>query len=606
MNKKTFPYLVIFLGLFTYLVLRGIHVQMLHDSIATFFRYVFINKFLPYHSEWSANNHYLNSLLMWISFKLFGSSALALKLPNILTFPIYVFFVYKIAGSIKNQYLHWGFFICMLFAHNYFEFFGTGRGYGMSMAFLTGGIWFTMQAAQSQKTKHFILAFTFLILASYANLTIMNSFIVLTGILGISIILNIGKQKTSNQFKNFASILIFALVPIFLLIKLLFALQDKGELYYGEPEGFFQVSVKSLSRLLTGFESTIFPYFALAFFIFIVIIYFYIAFRNKEIKNIINRIADPKWVFFFLLTGNIIAYFLEQKLFGIDYPEDRTGLFFYPFFIGTIFFGLAQIKFNKSWYSLLPVLPFLFFPIHFIANANLSWSSLENHAIPERFFNTIAEDYEPGHYPPTLEGYHTRTMRWNYMNLRNKPELSIVSFESYPSMDADYQIVWPEENPTWSKYYNSIDTETNSKLQLLKRKKELARKLCLKKSNISSDKNTTNEYFELYRGNIDSLSGNSLYVGFELNLKTFESPFHGWIVTSIADKDNNNLRYEYIPLYWFRSEWRDNGNPFINGLLIHSLPEEASTIVTYIWNIGGKPFTVKNSTFEIFKLDRDY
>ncbi len=385
----------------------------------------------------------------------------------------------------------------------------------------------------------------------------------------------------------------------------MFALQAKGELYYGEPEGFFKVSVKSLSKLLTGSENLIFPYFALVFFILLLLVYLYIALRKNESKNILSRFTDPKWIFFFLLIGNILAYFLENKLFGIDYPEDRTGLFFYPFFIGTVFFGLDQIKFNKTWYAILPVLPFLFFPIHFVANANLSWSSLENHAIPERFFDKIAEDYKTGTYPPTLEGYHTRTMRWNYLNFRNKPELSIVSFESYPSLNADYQIVWPEENPEWLQFYDSIDTDSDSKLQLLKRKHKLIKKACFNKSNISSEKNIANEYFELYRGPVDSLIGSSLYVGFKLNLKTFESPFHGWVVTSISDRDNNTLRYEYLPLYWFRSEW-NNGNPFINGLLIDSLPDGASTIVTYIWNIGGKPFTVENSALEIFRLERDY
>lgn len=543
---------------------------------------------------------------MWFSYTIFGSSALALKLPNILTFPIYVFFVYKISGLIKNRYLHWGFFISMLFAHNYFEFFGTGRGYGMSMAFLAGGIWYTMQSIQTLKTKYFAWSFVFLILASYANLTIMNSFIVLTGILLISIVLNIVKQKTSIRVKNTIILILLGIIPTFLLIKLLFALQDKGELYYGEPEGFFEVSVKSLSKLLTGSESMIFPYFALVFFIIFVLIYLYTALRKSGNKNILTRIINPGWVFFLLLVGNIVAYFLEQKLFGIDYPEDRTGLFLYPFFIGTIFFGLDQIKFKKDWYSVLPVLPFIFFPIHFIASANLSWSSLENHAIPESFFEKVTEDYEKGNYPPTLEGYHTRTMRWNYMNFRNKPELSIVSFDSYPSTIADYQIVWPNENPKWLELYETIDKDSNSKLQLLKRKQKLSKQLCFKKSEINSEKNILNEYFELYRGSVDSLAGNSLYVGFKLNLKTVESPFHAWFVTSIADKDGNNLRYEYIPLYWFRSEWRDNGNPFINGLLIQSLPEEATTMVTYIWNIGGKPFTVKNTELEIFKLEQDY
>ena len=542
---------------------------------------------------------------MWASYKLFGSSALALKLPNILSFPIYIYFVYKISFLLKNRYLHWGFFICMLLAHNFFEFFGTGRGYGMSMAFLAGGIWFTMLAIQDLKTRNFVWAFVFLALASFANLTIMNSFIILTGILVLSIFLK-SEQKSINKIKNLSAVLILGIAPILLLIKLLFALQAKGELYYGEPEGFFQVSIKSLTKLLSGLENEIFPYTALLFFVAMTGIYIYLFFQKKGFQSRINRLKDPQWIFFFLLIGNIVAYYLEQKLFGTDFPEDRTGLFLYPFFIGTVFFGLDQIRFKKTWYSIIPIIPFLFFPIHFIYNMNTSWSSLENHAIPETFYSKVMEGRNTDSYPPTIEGYHTRTMRWNYLNFRNNQELASISFDSYPSLDGDYQIVWPDENPRWLNYYDSIDSDPNSRLQLLKRKNPLKKELVLSVSSIVSEANISNEYFELYRGSADSLRGNSVYVGFKLNLLANENPFHAWLVTSITDKNNNNLRYEYIPLYWYRDEWINTDKPFINGMLINSIPDEATSIVSYIWNIGGKPFTVKQSELEIFKLKRDY
>jgi hypothetical protein len=110
----------------------------------------------------------------------------------------------------------------------------------------------------------------------------------------------------------------------------------------------------------------------------------------------------------------------------------------------------------------------------------------------------------------------------------------------------------------------------------------------------------------LYRVTVDRLFGSSIYVGIRLNLSAEEKPFHGWIVTSISDKDNNNLRYEYIPLYWFRADWNYNSTPFINGMLIHTLPDEVVSVVTYVWNIGGKPYTVRDCGLEIYKLERDY
>jgi len=580
-----------------YLLLRAMYVPMLHDSIATFFRYVHIHQVFPYYSEWSANNHFLNSLLMLGSYELFGSSPFALKLPNVIFFPVYFFFAWKISGKISNPFLKWGFLISMLFAHNFFEFFGTGRGYGMSMGLVIAGVWFVMLAHDTHKTKHYFLALILLSLATYANLTIMNSFILLVGELMLILLF----QKQSSKVSKSAIIILFGIIPIILMILLLFKIQAEGELYYGKPDGFIQVSVATLSRLLTGSDSPVFVYLALLLFLISAGAFIFVQIKKlpkKQYKNLF----EPQWFFLCLLTGNIIAYYLEHKIFGTNYPEDRTGLFLYPWLVGSVFFSLDAIKFKKPYLNLIPALPFLFFPIHFITHMNLSWSSMENQAIPERFHITVAEDQGKSEYPLIVQGYQGRLMRWLYMNFRNETPLSRIFFEDYPSMNGDYQIVNLSEYPEWRTAYDSIDGDQRTGFALLKRKNQLSRIPVFSKDDIQKNEPQASAFFELYRGPIDSLAGKALYIDFNLNLSSEKSPFHGRIVADVQDDQNNSLLYEFTQFDWYRTDWSDPEKSFLNALYLPELPEKAQNIVIYIWNIDKKPFLLPNGHFDILYL----
>jgi len=603
-NKKSRGCIFVLLlsALFVYLILRGIHVQMIHDSIATFFRYVHIGKFMPYDSEWSANNHFLNSLLMWVSYKIFGASALALKSPNILTFPVYAFFVYKISGHLKNSYLSWGFLLSMLLAHNYFEFFGTGRGYGMSMAFMIAGIWFSIRYLQTSSRRSIILSMVFLFLASYANLTIVNSYIILAGIISLAAIMQGGKHKA--RYSKLAIILLFGIVPIAFLIMLLLKIQAMGELYYGEPEGLFRISIISLAKLLSGSTSMIIPILGICYYFLSVVLFLFTAIQKKKIKDLLTMFYDPKWIFFLLLSGNIICFNLEHIIFGTDFPEDRTGLFFYPMIIGTIFFGLDQFKYNKKWISLIPVLPLVFIPLHFAFNMNLSWSSHENHSIPERFFDKVAEQHQPGMYPPTISGYKSRIMRWNFLNFRNPPELSAISYPAYPSRVADFLIVNHEEAPDYLNIYDSVDSDPNSRIQLLRRKESPGKELLLNISETTRSNEIDDKYFALHIGAADTLKGSIVYIGFKIDFLSDESPFLGWIVTSISDSNNKDIFYDFIPLYWMRTKWDEAGNTLIGGFLTNKIPDDAIEIRTYIWNIGDSPYTIEDCKIEIFRINQ--
>lgn len=584
----------------TYLLLRAVYVPMLHDSIATFFRYVHIHEVWPYCSEWSANNHFLNSLLMLGSYELFGSSPFALKLPNLIFFPVYFYFTWKVSSRISNPYLKWGFLISMLFCHNFFEFFGTGRGYGMSMGLAMGAVWFTLRSLERQKTTDFILTLIFLILATYANLTIMNSFIIMAGLLFLSILV----LKPKRPSLKLSSILLLGLLPIILFIILLFRIKAEGELYYGKPDGFIEVSVFTLGKLLTGTRSMVFVWIAIGLYLLALIIFGVKQFQNINRRNF-SVFLDARWLFFYLVTGNIIASILEHQLFGINYPEDRTGLYFYPWLTGAVFFALDQLKFKKQWVVIIPFLPFLFFPVHFFINMNLSWSSMENQAIPKRFLEVVQSDHQPANYPPTVQGYQGRVMRWAFLNFREGTELGRIHFEGYPATEGDYQIAEMTDYPEWLNLYDSLDTDRHSGLSLLKRKNKLNRHPVYQINNIHTPGSIQDEYFELHRGTLDSLAGQILYIGYTMGLVSNDDPFHGWVVCTVYNKDHENVRYEFVPFDWYRTVWSRPGNPFTNGMLIHKLPKNAHSLVIYIWNIQQKSFRITDAQMDIFILEKD-
>ena len=88
-----------------------------------------------------ANNHFLNSLIIAILDRIFGCSynEFIIRLPNILSYILYLFFGYKISKQYESKYL-----IMSLFLFNYgaHEFFGLARGYGMAAALVLGGMYF--------------------------------------------------------------------------------------------------------------------------------------------------------------------------------------------------------------------------------------------------------------------------------------------------------------------------------------------------------------------------------------------------------------------------------------------------------------------------------
>lgn len=92
---------------------------------------------------WSpaSNNHVLNSLLMWVSTHVFGTSVLAVRLPALIGAALYIFICYFLCRSITDRFsLQFPVFVCLIFNPLILDFMVAARGYGLANAFLLAAI----------------------------------------------------------------------------------------------------------------------------------------------------------------------------------------------------------------------------------------------------------------------------------------------------------------------------------------------------------------------------------------------------------------------------------------------------------------------------------
>ena len=592
-------YIVLLSFVFIYLLLRSSLVPLVHDEAATFFHYIHKASFLPPHAHWDANNHILNSMLSYFSYSLFGSSEWALRLPNLLFFPLYFYFTYKISTELSNKILKWTFFISLVFAHNFIEYFSLTRGYGMSMALLLASIWHLIQVFKYSQLKHYFLSSLFMSLAILANLTLINSAILLLGILTLQILNTWDKTKYNKTIKTLGIVWFTLGIPIGLSIKLLLIFKEKGLLYYGTLDGLWELTVKSLIELLSGKESEIIEGFILFYFVAMLIIFFINIIKGKNFSSIWNK----QFIFFYFLIGNIIAILILGELLHINYPEDRTGLYLFPYFVGSIIFLFDSIskKMNTKLLMLI-ILPFLFFPIHFLFSMNLSHTSFwKTERIPHRFYDTILDKSKQANKNFTMGGYHVRTLCWAYENFRHGGELNQIQTKNYPEDISSYQVVDIDQHKEWLKNYQIIDHDPISNLSLLERKIRM-KNILIDRKNIENNEWKKNAFFNIYKSTVDSLISETLLIDIRFSLTSKAKPFDARLVAQVVDNDKNILSYEFIALDWKRTDWNGEKDNFTASILLHELPQGSEKLTIYLWNIDKQAFMIENIECSVNKL----
>ncbi|MHB8259094.1 MAG: hypothetical protein ACYDCN_03330 [Bacteroidia bacterium] len=601
MNFKFKAYfLIVSILSFIVIAVRSYLVPFNHDETATFFMYVQSGNYMPFYSTIDANNHVLNSFLSNVCFHLFGSSPFSLRLPNLLGFVILIYATYKISNSLQHIGSKVFLTSALLLSFHWLSFYGACRGYGLSMALLA---WSMAILINSEfKIQHLKLMGCCLLfqLAISANLILIIVVLLLSGLLMLVQLANKTLFKPANLF-----IWILHFAAVYYWLSFSFYLQAKGALYYGEGDSYWKTTFVSLVQLVVGYSNPAIMYALVGLFVVTMLLVFYVN-RNPnyqifKLSNLQIIKLTPSLLLAVILSLLIVGFYLMHKLMGVNYPEDRTGLFFYLFFVLLISFTFDKLptKINTIMLTVASII----IGVHFCYNLNFRKHSLSVYeTIPQHFYETLVNEQKKSNERITIGGHRVRELFFGFMNYRNGGYLNPADPTETMQMNCDYYIATKPEEKYYTMYYDVIDTEPDWGLVILKRKEQIKRTLVTEiKDKIINSKDA--EFMEVYNV-IDSTSHSPKPLLAEVNfdIEQIPVPCAVWVVFQINDSAGQTISYKRYTLQW--SGYDNNGKKNLSySLTSGNLPKATKKILYYFWNINKEPLSIKINSFKLFQLN---
>lgn len=337
----------------------------------------------------AANNHYLNTLGMFLCSKTFGDSELSLRLPNLLALIIYLIFSYKLLSSFKNKYLLLG-GIVVLFTNPYLlEFFGLARGYGLALGFMMAAFYYFKTWIELRRpvlTRASIL----MMLSVLSNLAFFNLYLAFT-VVALFIITMRNPLLKHNGLKYVLTIhqsyLLINTFFIIVILPLLIFLDFTGQLFFG-AETFIGGTVVSLIKAAFLYNGFIPAYLAYLVFIgFLSILAFFI---GNYLKN--NTLLFEFCLSLIILIVTVIVI-LQNSLLGTPLPLGRSGIYFIPlgsllilFMVNTLE-GLRNLKMvSLIFIAILTLVSLVNLGVNFSTDTTYSWRKDNN---SRKVFNEI-------------------------------------------------------------------------------------------------------------------------------------------------------------------------------------------------------------------------
>src|SRR6218665_1893636 len=381
---------------FIVICLRAFFIPFSHDEASTFFFYVQSDNYLPYKAHVYTNNHVLNSALTNICYHLGGTHPFVLRIPNLLAFLVLCLGVYnffKYFHKTASRVILACFFVLTF---NFLDFFELCRGYGLSLAFMVAGLSYLQDYFTHRQLKQLAWFSVFWQLALAANLTLVVCFTML-----LALILFFQWRHKALLSKNNIILQLLNIGILVFWIKFSLFYKKSGMLDSGIGEDYWQVSFKSLMLFIFGTDALWMQVLVLAAFL-VMLLAGLSGFAKQRLSP--DALYIPRLLYLFVLCGLIVAFYLQKKLLGINYPEDRTGLFFYVFFaLGLSFFFDALPAYIAS----AAAASFLVCSLaYFYLSFNLSsFTHYFYHVVPQDIYTYLEEEQKKSKELLTIGGH---------------------------------------------------------------------------------------------------------------------------------------------------------------------------------------------------------
>ncbi len=185
-----------------------------------------------------ANDHPLNSILIWCAGRLFGNSELIIRLPNVLAAGIYLWASARLIGRVQLKLL--AFAICVLQPY-LMDYFALARGYGLAAALVQVGL--VEHFFVTPGRRYGVLLATLLLasLSIFSTVTILFALVLSHSTVAL---LSRGERRPLDLPLSLAA-LAAGLAPV---AGLLWVSRD-GVPLYGSTSGFFDAVLRGIARM---------------------------------------------------------------------------------------------------------------------------------------------------------------------------------------------------------------------------------------------------------------------------------------------------------------------------------------------------------------------
>lgn len=569
------------------MLLRAWINEPLHDEIATYYFYIYQGDFWGEHMVVDANNHLLNSLICHLMYPLAKDTFFWYRLPNILCFFIYLYYCYRWLDLLENKTLKFLGLLTLSGIPYMMEYFAYTRGYGMSMAFLMGSIWHYFNFTRIVDFKQLCLSLLSILFAISANLTLVYSGLILV-FWAVFFLMFIQKEK-----KAWVGLLL--LIPSVFILALFIRygifLKEAGALYYGERDGFWLVTGRSLSKYIFYNDGWISA---------IVLLLVYAGIALGSVKGLLHEkwkfIQNPLFIPTILILGNMAGTVLSAWILEVNYPEDRTAMYLIPLTGLALVFTLD--RFPKPFRQLQWLL--LFFPLTFIWKLNLHTSVFSP---DDRMTNEFYQKVKPYLKPEnSLMVYGIMTWNWPMHESHSKVKSSVYNSYNTNAPLTDYIISKSTivKNPLIAQLYDTIASDPDATYIALKRKVPMDRILIRESEKV--DLQTDGEYGDI--GIFDSLPkmhGKPVLITVKGHLQTKAVKNKLQLVVQTVNDQGEMVDYHWYPFEVVYQGQEINAD-FTHHFVIEHFDDSERILKAYIWNRQHDAFELRDGKCYIYEL----
>jgi hypothetical protein len=471
------------------------------------------------------------------------------------------------------------------------DFFELCRGYGLSIAFMVLGLTYLMAYFQEKKLIDFIWFSICMQLALSANLTLLIAICFLFFCVMIFQYAN----RLLLSVKNVVVLLVNFLMIGF-WIKLTLHYKKLGLLDSGSPINYWKTSFISLIEFIFGSKQLGIQISCILATLFIAIVFIY--FLRKS-KLIISTFTHPLVIYTSSFFCMIIGFWLLNFLMKVNFPEDRTGLFFYLFFVLALSFAIDELS-NKLGMILSGTISVASLA-YFICLFNLSnFSSYFYHTMPPSVFKYLKDEQTKNKIPFTVGGNAARELNYAFLNYQAGFVVNPMNIEGTLQMNMDYVFALEHEKPYYTPFYEEVAYDKTWNRVLLKRKEAIEHRLIQNQITPISI-NGADEFKNLVQLNDTAFaSNNPLEVEVHLKFTEVPTPLNAFLVFSFNDEKNENNDYRRIYLNWLSKNL--NKREVILKLTSGNLPERVKDVTVYLWNIDKKSINMECTQLKLYQL----